>query len=323
MAARVSVLTFGIVALLPGVGAAQAWVPPKGEGAVSVIYQNMLVREHVFSDGGRIDAGHIFSNNVMVDFGYGLTDRIALNVSLPYIASRYDGEKPHPNSRLDDGRIHGTFQDFRINVRYGWITGPVTVTPFVDFIVPSSRYDYYGHAAPGRRLAEVQFGAYVGYVLRRGLPGTFVQARYSYGLPQRPLGVYHDRSNTDMEFGYFIHPKLRVFALTATQYTHGGIELTRQFPNDLSQAERLHHDQISKTQLVDVGGGAQFAITPRVNLFASYATTVVGRSGHALGRGISIGASWGFGRRSSGGGSIGGDAISDGLAKCLCKKGAS
>ena len=302
---------------------AQAWVPPKGDGTVAIVYQNQLVRDHLFSDGGRIDVGHITSNGVLLDFAYGITDKLAFDVNIPYLASAYRGPRPHPGSVLDDGRIHGTFQDFRVDVRYNVAKKVVVITPFVDFIVPSHDYAYYGHAAPGRRLAEIQIGTYIGHVVTRGLPGAFLQARLSYGFAQQPLGRYHDRSNADAEIGYFLNPRLRVFALTATQYTWGGIVMTRDFPRDLTTQEFLHHDQIARADLVDVGFGAQLQINRRTNVVGSYATTIVGRNGHALGRSLTLGVSWSFGRSFDGGQLIADAEVGKKLPRCLCQKGKS
>lgn len=313
-----------IVATLvaPATAFAQAWVPPAGDGTVAIVYQNQLVRSHLLDDGSRLNAGHINSNSLLLDFAYGVTDKFAINVNVPYIASAYHGGYPHQGSRLDDGRTRGTFQDFRINLRYKTANRDVVLTPFVDLIVPSHRYDYYGHAAPGRRLAEVQVGTYVGHTLTRGLPGVFIQGRLSYGFAQEPLDEYHDRSNGDAEVGYFINPRWRVFGLMATQYSFGGVSLWPGFAG-LTAREKLHHDQISRTDLVDVGGGAQIQITTRTSLVASYATTVKGRNGHALAHSLSLGISWSFGRSFTFGDPLSDNGATKGLSKCLCQKGRS
>src|SRR5215813_10750456 len=74
---------------------AQAWVFPKGGGTVTVSYQNIFVREHVYQDGDAHDVGHILSHALFVDTDYSLTDHLAVKVSLPYVASRYYGPRPH------------------------------------------------------------------------------------------------------------------------------------------------------------------------------------------------------------------------------------
>jgi len=40
---------------------AQAWVPEKGTGDVSVSYQNLYTAEHTMGDGSRVNAGIRFA----------------------------------------------------------------------------------------------------------------------------------------------------------------------------------------------------------------------------------------------------------------------
>jgi hypothetical protein len=210
---------FVVAVLAPATVFAQAWVPRAGDGTVAFVYQNQLVRDHLFSDGARIDAGHIKSNGVLLDFTYGITDRLALNVNVPYTASAYHGSNPHPGSLLDDGKTHGTLQDFRANFRYNLMNKGIVLTPFVDVIVPSHRYDYFGHAAPGRRLAEAQIGTYVGHVLTSGLPGAFVPARVSYGFSQLSKAARDpafDPIRKDPRFSTIV-PRFGVFKQSAAQ----------------------------------------------------------------------------------------------------------
>src|SRR5437667_2584992 len=97
---------------------AQAWVFPKGGGTVTVSYQNIFVRNHVFQDGDKHDTGHILSHTLYLDTDYSLTDRLAVKVSLPYAAGKYNGPRPHvrtladgTSTTIDDGTYHPTFQD--------------------------------------------------------------------------------------------------------------------------------------------------------------------------------------------------------------------
>ena len=84
---------------------AQAWLPAAGEGAVAVVMQDMKVKKHLYSDGSPIEAGEIDSHNFMLDFTYGLTDKVALNVSLPYVSARYSGAKRHPAPTSEAVRV--------------------------------------------------------------------------------------------------------------------------------------------------------------------------------------------------------------------------
>jgi hypothetical protein len=327
--------TFAIVAvaILSGLCArtaqAQAWVPPKGEGSVSVLYQDLLVEKHFLAGGGKIDRGHIRSNNLLFDVTYGLTDRMTVTLVVPYISTEYSGTFPHPTPQ-DNGKAHSAFQDVRFGVRYNIVDSPVlTITPFVGSNMPTHNYEYFAHAAYGTRVRELEVGTYVGRMIGPALPNTFVQARYSYSFAERIAGIHHDRSNLDLEVGHLITPKVRAFVIGAGQTTHGGIDTPdagwRAMPPELAP----HHDRVARLQMLDVGGGVQVSVSRSVEVFGSYVKTLAGRNAHALSRGITIGASWSFGRRapslvasSSGNGNDDdeGTGARESLIKCLCQK---
>ena len=108
---------------------AQAWLPASGEGAVAIQLQNAFSRDH-FVPVARVDIGHIYTTSIVFDATYGVTDKIAVDVSLPYIASKYNGPQPHPTT-LDDGTYHSTFQDLRFAVRYSARAGKFVGCPGV------------------------------------------------------------------------------------------------------------------------------------------------------------------------------------------------
>src|SRR4051812_39311150 len=103
-----------VLSAVPRGAQAQAWLPAAGEGTVSIQWQNVFSRDH-FVPTTPVDIGHIESHAVVFDVTYGLTDKVAVDVSLPFIASKYDGPQPHPTA-LDDGAYHGAVQDFRLAV---------------------------------------------------------------------------------------------------------------------------------------------------------------------------------------------------------------
>ncbi|HET7217857.1 MAG TPA: hypothetical protein VFJ02_07405 [Vicinamibacterales bacterium] len=324
MRRRTLVLIGALAALVAGPrpAAAQAWVPDKGEGSVSFLYQDLFVRNHLTADGVFQDNGHIWSNNLMMDVSYGVTDRLAVTLAAPFIRTRYSGARPHPTSQ-DDGTAHSGFQDIRFGARYNLFDGPVTITPFIGTSVPSHSYEYFAHAAYGTRVRDLEVGTYVAHALTAGLPHAFVQARYAFGFPQEIAGVRRHRSTLDLEFGYFITPSLRVFTMGAGQKTLGGVDLPAAGWGALPANLREHHDRVARVDILDVGGGAQYSITQSVDIFGSFMRTIAGRNGHALARGLTVGASWSFGKpRLS---SLVADARSatstkQSLIRCLCQK---
>jgi hypothetical protein len=296
---------------------AQAWVPSKGEGAAAILYQDSFVKDHLLASGARQDRGHVRSNTFIFDVTYGLTDRIALTLGVPFVRSRYTGAFPHPNPQ-DDGQAHSGFQDVRFGLRYNLLQGPLAITPFVGTNMPSHDYATFAHAALGTRVRDLEIGAYVGRLLNPFLPNAFIQARYSYAFAERIVDVRRDRSNLNLEIGYFVTPSVRIFALGAGQKIHGGIDLPDAGWRSLPPDQGPHHDRIARADMLDAGGGIQVSVTRSLDVFGSYVKTLAGRNGHALERAITIGASWSFGRGID---LLGGPARTDqSMVKCLCQK---
>jgi hypothetical protein len=276
---------------------AQAWVPPKGEGTVAIAFQNMNVVDHL-AGTTRLDAGRIDTNVLLADVSYGLTDRIGVDVSMPFVAARYTGTKPHPGTQVDDGSWGGTFTDFRFALRYNLTRRGTVITPYIGTIVPSHDYAFYGHAAPGQDLRELRLGVFTAKTFDRGLPGVFVSGRYSFGFVERVIDVSHNRSTADVEAGYFLTPAFRAFAMTSTQYSHGGIDFPIEGMRALPLPLQPVHDQIQRVHFVNVGAGAAYSLSESFDVFGSFSRQIAGRNGHALNRGVTIGASWSFTTRS-------------------------
>jgi hypothetical protein len=289
-----------ILLSMPTAVRAQAWTPARGEGTVSLQFQDTFVKYHQLPTI-RLDRGHIRAETLLLDFTYGLTDKVELRVSLPYVASKYNGNRPHllapdfsqPNP-VDNGTYHSTFQDFHFNVAYNISRERLVLTPFVGTIMPSHRYEYFAHSAVGRDLRELQVGTYWAKLLDAALPGLFVQGRYSYGFAQRILDISHNRSNLDIEAGYFVTPEFRAFALAAGQLTHGGVDLYGDSLTTLGPVLYPHHDQIARDNFLNLGGGAAYTLTPSVDVFGSVIHTAAGRNVHALQYAVAVGVTWSF-----------------------------
>jgi hypothetical protein len=275
---------------------AQAWVSPKGEGAVTIAVQNMNVVNHLAATTP-VKAGTIDTTSLLIDTTFGLTDRLSFDFAAPFVSSKYSGTKPHPGSNVDNGTYHGTFADLRFAVRYNVTRKGVVFTPYVGTTTPSHDYVYFAHAAAGQRLTEFQLGAYAAKLFDRGVPNLFISGRYSYGFVEKVLDISHNRSSADLEVGYFFTPKFRAFGMTSGQYTHGGLDLPPNGPPGLPLKYQPVHDLIQKVHYLKVGAGVSYSINDSFDVFGSFARQVTGRNGHELNRGISVGASWGFSRR--------------------------
>src|SRR5438128_999509 len=74
---------------------AQAYLPPKGEGTVSLAFQAMGVTYH-YLPTTPVDRGHIRGETLLADVTYGVNYKVAVSFAIPWIASKYTGSTPHP-----------------------------------------------------------------------------------------------------------------------------------------------------------------------------------------------------------------------------------
>ncbi|HEY2946629.1 MAG TPA: hypothetical protein VGN09_29615 [Vicinamibacteria bacterium] len=291
---------FALLLLSVGAAHAQTWLPSKGQGNVTFTYQDVLARGHLLPNGQRAPgaAGHdpVRSHMLMPEVEYGLSDRLALDLSLPLVEARYGGPNPHrigahgqPNT-LDDGTYHGGFQDVRFDLRFAAVSGGFAVTPFVAGILPSHHYESRAHSAIGLDLRAFVFGVGLGAFLDAIVPRTYIQAQVSHAVPQKVAGIRPRRSRLDSEVGHFVTSRLALRALGSLQITHDGLDFPYAgLPQDLS----LNHDRLSRNNFLNLGGGVSFAATRRLDAFVLASTLVWGENVHPH-RGISAGLNWRF-----------------------------
>ena len=282
---------------------AQAWLPPKGEASFGVAYQNTYTRDHWLSEGEKFDrGGRIRMNMVVFGLTYSFTDRLAAGASVPYVVTRYDGKFRHVEpgfERVDDGSYHGTFTDLRLILRYNLLREPAMVTPFVSAVIPIRDYAIFAHAAPSMGLKQYLVGASVGRRLDPILEAGFAELRYSYAFQEKAIGISHDRSNADLEIGYFLTPSLGISAIANFQKSHGGIDTpccpgTPAFTAFMKTPEYFYHNQLARSDYLNFGGIVSYALTGTVDVYASYQSMVWGRNIHSVQPGLAFGLSWGF-----------------------------
>ena len=284
---------------LPIESFAQAWVPPKGDGSVSLSAQQLNVKKH---KAGTVttDAGHINTGVLLADMTYGLTNKIAVDLAVPFVVTKYSGARPHPNTNIDDGAYHNSFTDFRMAVRYNLTRNGAVITPYVGSVVPSHDYAFYGHSAFGEQLNELQVGTYIAKLFTSGVPGMFISSRIAYGFVEKVQDISHNRSMADLEAGYFATPSFRAFGMISGQYTHGGIDFPIAGQLGLRAELRPVHDVIQQVHYLNLGGGFAYSVKDSFDIFASFSREVAGRNGHVLNRGVTLGASWSFSKKGKG-----------------------
>ena len=295
-----ALVCIGCLVAMTGTASAQAWVPPKGEATLSLGWGFSWADHHTSYTGAIQTPGDMLFHSALADLSYGVTNRLAVGVSLPFVVSRYGGQTPHkarlaapPGAPLyDDGTWNGTFQDFRAEVRFRATSGSLAITPIVALVVPSHFYEYLAHSAPGRGLTEGQFGVSVGRVLDPLLSKAYAQARYVYAVPEKVLGISHNRSDVSVDLGYFVTDALTASVSGGLTKTHGGWRSLIDFPPQ-TNPDWESHDRLRKAEYVRLGGGLSYALSGSVDVGVSGFATLRSRSDVNM-SGVSLSVSYGF-----------------------------
>ena len=297
---------------------AQLWVPEKGAGAIGLSYQYAVDHTHLDGNGDEFGPGNMASNSLQLRVDYGLTDRLALQVTAPWINKRYVGAGPHDPSPfdppdhegamagpadhpgdvgedvaiLDDGDWHGAWQDMGVGLRLRWIEPgpgqPWTVTPFAHYSWPSHDYTFFAHAAIGSRQKRLAIGTMAGRQFGPRFQNLYFQGLYSYTFVEEILDVRTNYSSLNLDVGYHFTPRFNARVQVMLRKTHGGLDIPFDFPSRTSELF-FHHDQIQRVDYVNWGVGANWKLGERYSLSANWYTTLWGENGHKVHNGVGIG----------------------------------
>ena len=290
----IAVLAFTLAAPIPA--AAQAWVPARGEGSLSLQYQNYYTLGHYNLKGQPNTNGATHTKAIALELDYGLTDEIGLTLGVPFIASKYTGPPsyevaniPTTPGPLDNGQYHGAVQDFHVELRRLFMAGPVVVVPFAGGTVPSHAYETRGEAVPGRGRPELQVGASVGLPTDRLFPRTHLHVRYALGMAPPKNGHSAVRSLIGVEGGVHLLPRVGVRGILTWQVRNKG-PLAPELAADWE-----HHDRYIVGNFFNAGAGVTVPITRSTEIAAVWVQTVSGKNGAHRARLFTVGASWSFG----------------------------
>lgn len=289
-------LTIAFLLSIPTPATAQAWVAPAGVGAVSLGFQWLDNTGHRLNDGklDLIFPGKSQDAAIFFTVEYAFTDRLSVELVLPYVFTRYRGPGPTPGEFLPVDSCfcwHSSFQDFRLVTRYnaiGEIGGSFALTPSISIGVPSHDYDSHGEAVVGRNLDEVALAVDAGLRVDAISPKLSVQGHYSYVFVERLLDISTNRSNIAAEAAFQLTRKLGLRGLVAWQRTDGGLRA----PDDVTLANFPEHERLLRDDYFRAGVGLSYQLK-YLDVYASYVDFVRGTNSHD-GRAFTVGVSWPF-----------------------------
>ncbi len=272
---------------------ARAQALSRGEGTISQTYQSEFGGDHLDSFGKVDNFGPMRVTVLSMGIMYGVTDRLTVGAEIPYVFSKFTSTPGRVltahdlEAKLDDGRYHGTFQDFRGSIRYQVVRDALRLTPFFEVVVPMRDYETFGHAASGRHLREYSIGTNATRLLDS--IHAYIDVQPVYARVQSLSGLNLDHANADLEVGYFLTPRVTIRGFGGVQKTRGGVEA----PTPPSSPFFEIHDRALRTHYTRAGAGVILPVASNTDVSASYITILSAKNSHAFST-LSIGINWTF-----------------------------
>jgi hypothetical protein len=287
-----------VLLLVPASTAAQTFTPPPGVGSVTFAWQWIDNTGHIGTTGISLPLGQSVTTSVLAEVDYGVTERFAATLAVPFVFARYTGQNVPLSALLgldvDTCRCwHQSFQDFSIAGRYRFGDDFWALTPQVRVVMPSHNYPYQGEAVVGPNLNQVLLGISGAWRLAPALPKATVQAAYSFALVEKAVeDLRTNRSNLSMSFGYALTRSLYVHGGALLQKTHGGLTVAQLFDPNTPADQKEQGDRILEARYWHLTGGLSYSVR-FADLFFAVEPYVWGRDAHD-GIAYTFGSTWYF-----------------------------
>lgn len=269
----------------------------KGHGSISIGFQDSYVRGLRKDSSTIVHAGTARLRAVFLDVEYFFADDWSVHAGIPFVSNVGNGsphcpttEPPqcrnvpplnpqHPEAKFrDDGRYHGTWQDWDVGVSYHTtVYGNYVVTPSLSIHFPSHNYVFFSNSAPGPRYWQVE--AAVDLTHQFDFTNFYYRVGYGYTFTEKVLDTRMNFSRLDLELGWFVNERLtlRSFAIGKKGQGYTIAELA-PLTNGATSDYWFHHDQIVVHDYASLGLGADYHFGERYTLSTAVQRLIWGNS---------------------------------------------
>jgi hypothetical protein len=279
--------------LWPALASAQSFTPPPQVGSVTLSWQWVDNTGHILTDGTFMPRGQSVTTSVLAEVDYGVTERFAATVGVPFIFAKYTGGLPPPSGLERDACKcwNESFQDFSITGRYRFGDEFWALTPSARLIMPTHDYAYRGEAVVGPNLHQFLIGISGAWRLV-ALPKANIEAGYTYALVEKPTeDTSANRSNLTASFGYALTRSWFVHVGSLFQKAHGGLT-AREIFTTATPEQKTQADRLLKMRYWHMTGGVSYSAS-FADLFFAVQPYVWGRDTHD-GIAYTVGSTWYF-----------------------------
>lgn len=282
-------------------------VPARGTGTMGVSVQHITITERDLTILTQ-EFGEVTLRSAYFELDYGLTDRLALNVTLPYKSNRYVGDQPHDprllqddhgERFLDDGKYHSNWGDIGLNLRWLWRSDPIAVTPFVGYYRPASHYPLFTETQAGTGQWRVDVGVNVGGRLGPPTRNLFWQAGFAYSYMEKthPSDAPARRANhslLNVELDWMATPRLTTYLALTRLTPHNALEFVDFLPGLFTSDLYYWHDRLLPWEYTTWAFGMSYQASEALTLSMGYGRTQSVSFGHLFEPALTFGISRSF-----------------------------
>jgi hypothetical protein len=266
----------------------------KGDAQLRLEYQ--YIRTGDFDDTNfTFDYWTTDSHIAVLSGSYALSDKLSVFGALPYVQKRFNageqfGGDPHnpndpwwidfqpPDLRfIDDESYHGGLQDLVVGMQYLALEGPLSISPFISYGVPTNDYPFYAKAAIGANLWTVPVG--LSFTFIPYFSDWFLQGSLAYVFSEKPLGHNVDYWLGNISFGYYFTPRFSMNVFLTGKSIRKGLLLPDDFggdpfygnyPDAYDTPEWWQHDRLLAHKFVNLGVAVDYFLNEKYQLSSSY-----------------------------------------------------
>ncbi len=286
-------------------------VSAKGHGSLNLSLQQITITRRAVpvEFGGPVqEFGEITLRTAYLNLDYGLTDRLALSVGIPYKSNRYKGDFPHdprtllnPHGErfLDDGVYHSNWADWGVGLRYLWRTEPFLITPFVGFYHPSHDYPLFTETQAGTGQWRLSFGVNTGGRFPAPAQNLIWNASIAYNRMEKTFVAgevdrHVDHSLLNLELIWLISPQWYAHVVYSRKRTHNGLRFPEDFNPPFVDELWYKHDQLFQWAGSNGSIGVGFRMNDKYTLTADVGKSLSVDFGHFYDRVYTLGVSRNF-----------------------------